>query len=220
MIRAYSSWNTVSQNIIIFPKINKKRIFKTEKFKFFKVCSFMRSILGRGSSAQTAASVRCGVGAIRLWHCWGVIEPSARLCCWIDCFSSFSWKYPIDSRQGSGQACWLANQGQLYHGQQSTWVVLALWGGAKVLLENEISISIKLDSRWKHKVLQDFLVEGCIDFGLDKTQWTNTSRWHGSPNHHRLWKLHTGLQTTWILWLSSLPPDSRPWFTNERQNVL
>ncbi len=43
---------------------------------------------------------------------------------------------------------------------------------------------------------------------LKKTQWTNTSRWHGSPNHHWLWKLHTGLQATWILFLSSLPPDS------------
>ncbi len=36
----------------------------------------------------------------------------------------------------------------------------------------------------------------------------NTSRWHGSPNHHWLWKLHTGLQATWILCLSTLPPDS------------
>ncbi len=32
-------------------------------------------------------------------------------------------------------------------------VVLALWAGAKVLLEKEISITIKLVSRWKHKVL-------------------------------------------------------------------
>ncbi len=32
-------------------------------------------------------------------------------------------------------------------------VVLALWAGAKVLLEKEISISIKLVSRWKHKAL-------------------------------------------------------------------
>ncbi len=37
---------------------------------------------------------------------------------------------------------------------------------------------------------------------------TNTSRWHGSPNHHWLWKLHTGLQATWILCFSTLPPDS------------
>ncbi len=48
----------------------------------------------------------------------------------------------------------------------------------------------------------------CIDCGLQKRQWTNTSRWHGSPNHHWLWKLHTGLQATWILCLSTLPPDS------------
>ncbi len=97
-----------------------------------------------------------------------------------------------------------------YHGQQTTWKWFwhCLWTGAKVLLEKEISISIKLASRWKHKVLQNPLVDGCIDFGLDKTQWTNTSRWHGSPNHHWLWKLHNGLQATWILCLSSVPPDS------------
>ncbi len=99
-------------------------------------------------------------------------------------------------------------------------VVLAVWAGAKVLLEKKISISIKLVSRWKHKVLLNLLVDGCVDCGLDKTQWTNTSRWHGSPNHHWLWKLHTGLQATWILCLSTLPPDSRPWFPNEKQNWL
>ncbi len=41
-----------------------------------------------------------------------------------------------------------------------------------------------------------------------ETQRTTPSRWHGSPNHHWLWKLHTGLQAAWILYLSSLPPDS------------
>ncbi len=29
------------------------------------------------------------------------------------------------------------------------------------------------------------------------------------PNHHRLWKLNTGLQTTWAMSFSTLPPDSR-----------
>ncbi len=76
------------------------------------------------------------------------------------------------------------------------------------LLENEISISIKLLSRRKHELLYNFLVDGCVDCGLQKTQWTNTSRWHGSPNNHRLWKLPTGLQATWIMLLSTLPPDS------------
>ncbi len=56
--------------------------------------------------------------------------------------------------------------------------------------------------------------------GLQKTQWTNTSRWHGSPTHHWLWKLHTGLQATWILCLSTLPPDSGTLFPNEMQNYF
>ncbi len=46
-------------------------------------------------------------------------------------------------------------------------------------------------------------------------QHQQTSR---HPNHH--WFPHIGLQATWILCLSSLPPDSRPWFPNEMQNVL
>ncbi len=115
MIRAYSSWKSKIQYLKIleyFLRSIKKRICKTEKFKFFKVCSFMHSILGRAPLAQTPASVRCGMEAISLWHCWGTIEPSAHLYCWIDCFSSFSWKYPIDSIWGSCQAYWLANQVQ------------------------------------------------------------------------------------------------------------
>ncbi len=46
----------------------------------------------------------------------------------------------------------------------------------QVLLENEISISIKLVSSRKHEVLHNFLVNGCSDVGFQKTQWTNTSR--------------------------------------------
>ncbi len=92
-------------------------------------------------------------------------------------------------------------------------------GRCQVLLENEISISIKLVSRRKHEVLSNFLVDGCVDCGLQKTQWTNTSRWHGSPNHHWLWKLHTGLQATWILCLSTLPPDSGTLFPNQQRRL-
>ncbi len=40
-----------------------------------------------------------------------------------------------------------------------------------------------------------------------KTQWTNTSRWHCTPNHHRLWKLNTGLHATWAMSFSTLPPQ-------------
>ncbi len=47
--------NPISQNIRIFPKINQKRICQTEKFKFFKLCSFMHSILGRGSFSTNSS---------------------------------------------------------------------------------------------------------------------------------------------------------------------
>ncbi len=82
-------------------------------------------------------------------------------------------------------------------------------GRCQILLENEISIFKKLVSRRKHEVLQNFLVNGCSDFGFLKTQWTNTSRWHCTPNHHRVWKLNTGLQANWAMSFSTLPPDSR-----------
>ncbi len=72
-----------------------------------------------------------------------------------------------------------------------------------------MSIFKKLVSRRKHEVLQNILVNGCNDVGFQKTQWTNTSRWHCPPNHHRLWKLNTGLQATWAMSFSTLPPDSR-----------
>ncbi len=61
----------------------------------------------------------------------------------------------------------------------------------------------------KHEVFQNFLVNGCSDVSFQKTQWTNTRRWHCTPNHHRLWKLNTGLQATWAMSFSTLPPDSR-----------
>ncbi len=76
-------------------------------------------------------------------------------------------------------------------------------------MENEISIFKKLVSWRKHDVLQILLVNGCSDVGFQKTQWTNTSRWHCIPNHHRLWKLNTWLQATLAISFSTLPPDSR-----------
>ncbi len=70
-----SEWKTTNricdtQNIRIYPKIIQRRIFKTEMFKFFKVCSFMHSILGRGSfSSNDSIS--------EVWH--GSDQPVALL---------------------------------------------------------------------------------------------------------------------------------------------
>ncbi|MEQ2223110.1 hypothetical protein ILYODFUR_033443 [Ilyodon furcidens] len=49
-------------------------------------------------------------------------------------------------------------------------------GSCQILLENESGISIKLANRCM--VFYSFLVGGCVDFGLQKTQRTNTSRSH------------------------------------------
>ncbi len=84
-----------SQNIKIFEyflRSIKKRICKTKKFHF--VIFYTQYLVG-APLAQMTASVRCGMEAISLGLSWGTIESSARLYCWIDCFSSFSWK---DSR--------------------------------------------------------------------------------------------------------------------------
>ncbi len=192
----------------------KKRICKTDKFKFFKVCSFMHSVLGRGSFI-TYSSIS------DVWH--GSDQPVALLSNAAACGTAFSSSVLLDPLL----LIFLLKISHRFHmgfrsgmlsGQSSTvisWsanplkVLLAVWAGAKVLLEKEISISIKLVSRCKHKVLQNLLVDGWIYFGLDKTQWTNTNRRHGTPNHPWLQKLHTGLQATWILCLSTLPSDSR-----------
>ncbi len=143
---------------------------------------------------------------ISLWHCFlmqqPVAQPSAHLYpLFLIFLLNISHRFQMGFRsvmlpgQSSAVISWSANHLE---------VLLALWAGAKVLLDKEISISINLVSRCKHKVLQNLLLDGCIDFGLDKTHWTNTSRCQGTPNHHWLQKLHTGLQAAWIMCLSSL----------------
>ncbi len=147
-------------------------------------------LLGRGSFSITSS-------ISEVWH--GSDQPVALLRHYWDFSSSvlldrlflifllkISHRFHIGFRSGTlaGQSStvisWSANHLE---------VLLALWAGVKV-------------SRWKHKVLQN----GCIDFWLDKTQWTNTSRRHGTPDHHWLWKLHTGL-CVFLLTLG-------PWFPN------
>ncbi len=173
----------------------------------------MHSILGRGSFSTNSSISVVWHGSDQpvalLRHYWAFSSSGLLDRLFLIFLLKISHRFHMGFRSGmfAGQSStvisWSANHLE---------VVLALWASAKVLLEKV--------SRWKHKVLQNLLVDGCIDFGLDKTQWTNTSRRHGTPNHHWLWKLHTGLQATWILCLSTLPPDSRPWFPNEMQNVL
>ncbi len=161
MIRSYSSWKSKIQYLKILEYVLrsiKKRICKTENFKFFKVCSFMHSILGRGSFSTNSSISEVWHGSDQpvalLRHYWAF--SSSVLLDWL--FLIFllkiSHRFHMGFRSGmlAGQSStvisWSANHLE---------VVLALWAGAKVLLEKEISISIKLVSRWKHKVLQNLL---------------------------------------------------------------
>ncbi len=163
----------------------------------------MHSILGRGSFS-TDSSIS------EVWH--GSDQPVTLLSNAAACGTAFSSSVLLDRLfliflLKISHRLHMGFRSGILSGQSSTvisWsvkhleVVLAVRSGAKVLLEREISISIKLVSRWKHKVLQNLLVDGWIDFGLDKTQWPNISRRHGTPNHHWLQKIHIGRHTAWI----------------------
>ncbi len=160
--------------------------------------------------------MRRGMEVISLWHCWGGMEAQVSLTVIFSSSAFFglffliflltiSHKFSMEFRSGefAGQSStptpWSFNQ---------LLVLLAVWAGATSCWKMK-SASKKLVSRRKHEELQNVLVNGCSDVGFQKTQWTNTSRWHCTPNHHRLWKLNTGLQATWAMSFSTLPPDSR-----------
>ncbi len=206
--------NAVSQKIWILHKINKKYILNRNVRLLKSMFISMYSILGWGSFCmnycinaawhednQPVALLRCNESP-------GCFDNGLHVICIVGSGVS---RLPLD------------NTPSILYGVQVRWVCWPIKhsntmviepafgtfgsvGRCQVLLENEISISIKLVSRRKHEVLLNFLIDGCVDCRLQKTQWTNTSRWHGSPNHHWLWKLDTGLQATWILCLSTLPP--------------
>ncbi len=167
--------------------------------------------------ALITASIRRGMEVISLWHCWGGMEAQVSLTVafsssayfgllflifllTIPCRFSMGFRSGESAGQSSTPTPWSFNQ---------LLVLLGNVGRCQILLENEISIVKKLVSRRKHEVLQHFFVNEWSDVGFQKTQWTNTSRWHCTPNHHRLWKLNTGLQATWAMSFSTLPPDSR-----------
>ncbi len=149
------------------------------------VCSFMHSIVGLCSFSTNSKEVWRGsdqpVALLR--HYWTFILSVLLDWQFLIFLLKICHRIYIGFRSGmlAGQSStvisWSANHLE---------VVLALWADVKVLLEKEISISIKLVSRWKHKVLQNVLVDGCIDFRFDKTQWTSPSKRHGTPNHQFL----------------------------------
>ncbi len=178
---------------------------------------YMYSVLGRGSFCLITASIRRGMEVISLWHCCGGMESQVSLTVAFSSSAFFGLLFLIflltiphifsmgfRSGEFAGQSStpppWSFNHGFGAFGSV---------GRCQILLENEISIFKKPVNRRKHEVLQNLLVNGCSNVGFQKTQWPNTSRWHCTPNHHRLWKRNTGLHATWAMSFSTLPSDSR-----------
>lgn len=133
--------------------------------------------------AQTTASVRCGMEAVSLW-----------------CLSSFSGQYLIDSLLGPGQASQLANPGTVIPWSANR--LLVVWHHGKVQSPAEKG------NQHLHRAGQQMEAWRALKpparwfCWLNRTQWTYTSRWHSAPNHHWLWRRHTGLQANWILCFS------------------
>ncbi len=71
------------------------------------------------------------------------------------------------------------------------------WNLHKACQQKEAWSALKCPGRWLRRL---WTSENTVD--------QHQQMCHGSPNHHWLWKLHTGLQATWILCLATLPPDS------------
>ncbi len=150
--------NPAFQNIRIFPKINQKK--DSSSLKYVHFCT-QYSFSTNSSISEVWHGSDQPVALLR--HYWafsssGLLDPL-----FLIFLLKISHRFSMGFRSGTlaGQSStvisWSANQLE---------VVLALWAGAKVLLEKEICISIKLVSRRKHKVLQNLLVDGCIGFIL------------------------------------------------------
>ncbi len=187
---------------------------------------YMYSILGRGSFCFNYCLNSVWHGVISLWHCWVVWKPrflwqwpSAHLHFLVSCFSFSSWQYPTDSLWGSGLVSLLASQAHQHHGHLTNFWCFWQCGQVPNPAGNEISI------------FKSWSAEGSMSaprFLGKRVQWCwfskNTMDQHQQmtlhPNHHRLWKLNTGLHATWAMSFSTLPPTLGPWFPNEIQNLL
>ncbi len=165
--------------------------------------------------AWITAAMRRGMESISLWHCSGVMRAQVAL---IVAFSSSSllglayriFLFTIPHRFSMG-----LRSGE-FAGQLRTGIP---WSLNQVLVALALCAGAKSCWKWNlhlHKVGRQQEAWSALKLPGIRLCWPwtsentvdHTSRWHGTPNHHWLWKLYTGPQATWILCLSSLPPDS------------
>ncbi len=220
--------NSVSQKIWILHKINKKGILNRN-------VRLLKSILISMHSIRQWIFFCMNYCINAAWH--GVNQPVALLRCngSPGCFDS---DLQVICIVGSGVSHLpLDNTPYVLYGVQvrqvywpikhsNTMVIEPAFGTfgsvgrCQFLLENEISISIKLVSRRKHEVLKNFLVGGCVTVDLRK---------HSGPapavvmaaqiitdcgNFSLDFKQHGFCASPFFL------QTLGPWFPNEMQNIL
>ncbi len=172
----------------------------------FNYCIFTQYLVG-APFALITASIRHGIEVISLWHCGGGVEAQVSLTVAFSSSAFFGLLFlifllTIPHRFSTG-----FRSGE-FAGQSSTptpWsfnqllVLLAVWAGAK--------------SYWKMKSasLKSWSAEGSMKCSKNfkKHNGPTPADDIASPNHHRLWKLNTGLEATCAMSFSTLPPDYR-----------
>ncbi len=148
---------------------------------------YMYSILGRGSFCfnycLNSAWHGCDqfVALLRWYGSPGFFDSGFHLICIFCLVSHFPLDNTTDSLWGSGLVSLLASQAHRHHDHLTNFWCFWQCGQVPNPAANEISIFKKLVSRRKHEVLQYLLINGCSEVGFQKTQWTNTSRWHCTP---------------------------------------
>ncbi len=185
----------------------------------FTYCICIQYLVGAPFAWITALFWR-GMEVISLWHCWGGMETQVSLTvafsssAFLDLLSlifllTIPHIFSMEFRSGefAGQLStptpWSFNQ---------LLVLLAVWAGAKFCWKMK-SASLNAGQQKEAWSAPKFLGK--------RVQWrwfSKTSRWHCTPNHHRLWKLNTGLQATWAMIFSTLPPE--PWFPNTKNALI
>ncbi len=140
--------------------------------------------------ALITVSIRRGMEVISLWHCWGGMKAHVSLTVAFRSSALVDWK-----------------QSQILYGAQVWRVCWPIKHSSTMVIEpafgtfGSVGRCQVLLEKWNqhlHKACQQKEAWSALKFpgrwpcnhGLQKTQWTNTSRWHGSPNHHWLENSH------------------------------
>ncbi len=127
------------------------------------------------------ASIRRGMEVISLWHCWGGMEAQVSLTVAFSSSAFFGLLFLIFLLTIPHRCSMMFRSGE-FAGQSGTPTP---WSINRLLVLLAVWTGAK--SCWKMKSASL------------KSWW----------KHHRLWKLNTGLQATWAMSFSTLPPDSR-----------